>query len=73
MADDIDIANDLIDGEISRALSKIRQNTASIVKQAKTCIECGEAIPKERQKLGYQLCVPCAEETERRKSLFTDN
>ena len=34
MADDIDMANDLIDSEVSRALSKLRQNAAVLLKAA---------------------------------------
>lgn len=72
MADDIDLANDLIDNEVSRALNKIRQNALHHSKGAKFCVECGEKIPEARQKLGFQLCVPCAQEEERKKSLFID-
>ena len=72
MADEIDLANDLIDSEVSRALSKIRQNALEGAKGAKFCMECGDDIPAARQKLGFNLCVPCAEEGERRKSLFAD-
>lgn len=72
MADEIDIANDLIDSEVSRALSKIRQNASSGAIGSESCVECGEAMPKERQKLGFKLCVPCASESERRKALFAD-
>lgn len=71
MADEIDAANDLIDSEVSRALSKIRQN-ASFAVGSEYCVECGEDMPKERQKLGFKFCVPCASETERRKSLYAD-
>lgn len=71
MADEIDLANDLIDSEVSRALSKIRQN-ASLAQGSEFCIECGEDMPVERQKLGFKFCVPCASESERRKSLFAD-
>lgn len=73
MADEIDIANDIIDNEVSRALNKIRQKNASLeTNGAKSCVECGDSIPKARQKLGFKLCVRCAEEDERRKSLFAD-
>lgn len=71
MADEIDLANDLIASEVSRALSKLRQD-ASQGMGAKECVECGDSIPEGRQKLGYKFCVSCAEETERRKSLFID-
>lgn len=73
MADIIDIANDLIDSEVSRALRKIRQNKSQDKEGAKFCVECGDNVPEARQKLGFKLCVPCAEETERRKSLFADD
>lgn len=73
MADDIDLANDLMFSEVSRALSKRQQTTNQPVVASKHCAECGESIPKERQKLGFQLCVPCAAEEERRKSLYADN
>jgi RNA polymerase-binding transcription factor DksA len=73
MADEIDLANDLIDGEVSRALSRIRQQASKEAIGAEFCIECGENIPKERQQLGFKFCVPCAEESERRRALFADN
>lgn len=72
MADVIDLANDLIDKEVDLALNKIRQNSSQKTPGAKHCIECGERIPEGRQRLGFQLCVPCAQEDERKKSLFAD-
>lgn len=71
MADDIDVANDLIDSEVSRALSKIRQSASQSI-GTESCIECGDDMPSARQKLGFNLCVSCASESERRKSLFAD-
>ena len=71
MADDIDLANDLIDNEVSRALSRIRQASEN-TQGSETCLECGDDMPKERQALGFKLCVPCAVESERRRSLFVD-
>lgn len=70
MADLVDLANDSIDNEISRALNKIRQNSSNTPEGAKFCVECDDKIPDERRKMGFNLCVPCAEEAERRKSLF---
>ena len=70
MADLIDKANDLIEGEFSLALKRIRQNVAQEGMGVKNCIECGDDIPAARQKLGFKLCVPCAEEAERRNLLF---
>jgi phage/conjugal plasmid C-4 type zinc finger TraR family protein len=71
MADDIDRANDFIANEVSRALNKIRQKVSNR-KGSKVCVECGELIPEARRKLGFKLCVPCAEEEERRKALFAN-
>lgn len=71
MADEIDLANEMMDKEVSLALLKLRQNTEQASAQgAKECMECGEPIPLGRQKLGFKLCVPCAEEQERKDSLF---
>ncbi len=72
MADDIDLANDLIDSEVSRALSKIRQNSAVAAIGSKICVECGDTMPPGRTKLGFKLCVPCAEDAERKKTLFIE-
>lgn len=73
MADEIDLANDQIDREVSLALSKIRQSASSVDTQgSEQCLECGDDMPKERQKLGFKICVSCASESERRKSLFAD-
>lgn len=72
MADEIDLANDLIDSEVSRALNKLRQNASQDADGSKFCVECGERIPDGRKKLGFKLCVPCAEEAERKRALFAD-
>lgn len=70
MADVIDIANDSIDNELNRALSRLRQQASSATKGAATCAECGDDVPEARQALGFSLCVPCAEEMERKRALF---
>ena len=68
MADVADVANDLIDNEVASML-KMRQ--AGPVKMGpKLCLECEEEIPLPRRELGFSLCLPCAEESERRKALF---
>lgn len=70
MADDVDIANELMANEVSRALGKIRQgqsNTAG----PKNCVECEEKMPDPRRELGFKLCVSCAEDAERRKQLYS--
>lgn len=70
MADEGDLANDLIDVELARALSRIRQNASQATVGAKFCIECGDEMHAARQKLGFKYCVSCAEERERRNALF---
>jgi hypothetical protein len=72
MADDIDLANDLIDNEVSRALTRLRGQASNATQGSEYCLECGEDMPKERQALGFKLCVPCAVESERRRSLFVE-
>jgi RNA polymerase-binding transcription factor DksA len=72
MADEADIANALIDNEVASVLSRMRRDT--VVKMGpKECVECEEAIPLARRQLGFKFCVECAEERERRKSLFADH
>ena len=71
MADDADLANDIIHSEVSRALSKIRQSASTAI-GSKVCVECGDAMPVGRTKLGFKFCVPCAEDAERKKSMFID-
>ncbi len=73
MPDEVDLANDLILNEVSRALSKIRQSSSAEQNGSDYCLECGDEMVKERKKLGFKLCVPCASETERRKSLYADD
>jgi len=70
MADEADIASEHIENEVSRALSNLRQSNQGKKSGSKICTECGEKIPDARRKLGFQLCVSCAEESERRQSLF---
>lgn len=71
MADSIDLANDLVDIEVSRALSRMRQSDVAS-KGTKYCVECEDDMPPARQEMGFKLCVSCAEEAERRKSQFRD-
>lgn len=72
MADNIDLANALIDKEVSEALNKMR-NQSNVQGQAtNNCVECGEGLPAERKKLGFRLCVSCAEYLEKKRSRFAD-
>lgn len=71
MADEVDIANELMDNEVSRALGKLRQGQSNTkTAGTKTCMECGEKMPPPRRQLGFNLCVSCAEDAERRKTLY---
>ena len=69
MADEADIANDLIANEVLSVLSKMRQDSNGKM-GPKECVECGEKVPTERRHLGFKFCIECATESERRKSLF---
>ncbi|MHB1948052.1 MAG: TraR/DksA C4-type zinc finger protein [Gammaproteobacteria bacterium] len=71
MADEADIANEAMTLSISRALDKMRQESAG-KPGPRHCKECGENIPEPRRKLGFKLCIECAEEFERRQSQYAD-
>jgi RNA polymerase-binding transcription factor DksA len=70
MADEADIANDYIMNAFS-ALNNRQQNIKTHM-GSKTCKECDELIPPERRQLGFQFCIECATEIERRKAQFAD-
>jgi RNA polymerase-binding transcription factor DksA len=69
MADDADHASDYIDHMLASVLSGRQQNMVPRM-GASICDECEEKIPDARRKLGFRLCIECAEENERRDSLF---
>lgn len=71
MADEADIANDYINQAISSAMDKRLQNKTTS-NGSKHCLDCGDVIPVARQRLGFKLCLECAEESERRRSLFAE-
>lgn len=73
MADIIDLANDLIDNEVSRALNKLRPQSQEPQIGSEFCLECGDTMPSARQQHGFNLCKSCAEEAEKRKSQYADN
>ncbi len=72
MADEADLANEQLNSELSRAISRIRKS-APAGAGAKTCNDCGEDIPEARRELGFRFCVVCAETRERHRSLFADD
>lgn len=73
MADIIDLANDLIDHEVSRALGKIRESSPQDQISIKICEDCGDDIPEPRQALKLKRCKSCAEDFERRKALYASS
>lgn len=70
MADEADIANDYIANEVSRALGRLRIDDSGNKPGSKKCLECDDPIPAARRKLGFKLCVQCAQESERKNALF---
>jgi len=72
MADEADIASAYTLQAVEMALAQRQQNSANVKPGAKNCKECGEEIPTARRKLGFSLCIACAEESERKKSQFID-
>jgi len=69
MADEADMANDLIANEVSSVLYRLRQQ-GPVKMGPPECISCGETIPLARRELGFSLCVSCREAEERRIALF---
>ena len=72
MADDIDVANDLIARNLSDALNRIRQGAAEAM-GSEFCVECDDKMPLERTKHGFKLCVRCAEDAERKRSMYIES
>ena len=75
MADSIDLANDLIDKEVSFALkmNKVKQQAAAKLADTEFCGECGDTVPAARREMGFHLCITCASDAERRQSQYADN
>ena len=70
MADIADIANDFTDYMLAFQVEKIRRSAMKQHLGAKECIDCDSEIPLARRKMGFNVCVHCAEEGERRDALF---
>lgn len=71
MADLADIASDFIDSNLAFQIHQIR----SAIKHqlgAKACVQCATDIPLGRRKLGFDLCIHCAELEERRGYLYAN-
>lgn len=71
MADAADIANAYITDAIEAALGQ-RSRATAVKPGAEFCKECEDAIPTARRNLGFNLCIACAAESERRKSQFAE-
>jgi len=69
MADLVDIASDFVDNELAYQVHRIRMNIRHHI-GAKECVMCASEIPMGRRKLGYDLCIHCAELEERREALY---
>lgn len=69
MADLVDIATDFVDNELAYQVFRIRSH---IKHQCgpQECVMCDSEIPLPRRKLGYNLCIHCAEAEERRNALY---
>lgn len=67
MADEIDVANDLIIREMEQRIAAARKD---VTLGAAECVDCGEPVPDLRRQLGKSLCFDCAELAERRAKLF---
>lgn len=72
MPDEVDLANEQLNSELSRTIKRIR-SSAPLGAGSKTCSACGEDIPKARRDLGFRFCISCAENRERRQSMFMDD
>lgn len=67
MADEIDIANDMV-------MREMEMRIAAAIKDpelgAPECEECGEPVPDVRRRLGKSNCIDCATLAEKRARLF---
>lgn len=65
MSDIIDRANDQAQEELERNLAKAQRFDAPSLAE---CLDCGEDIPKQRQRLGgVTRCIDCQSVIERRR------
>lgn len=64
MSDEIDVAMELQEKQMKKALEERQTFTAE---SEKYCIECEVVIPKQRRKMGgVRLCVFCQTEKEKK-------
>ena len=69
MADIVDIASDVVAHELAVRVQKIRNNLRN-GEGPEHCVSCDSEIPLLRRKHGFEYCVHCAEEEERRHALY---
>jgi RNA polymerase-binding transcription factor DksA len=67
MADECDIANDLVMRDMELRIAAARQNP---VMGEPECEECGEPVPDLRRRMGKSTCIDCAQLAEYRARLF---
>lgn len=67
MADEVDIANDLVMRDMELRIAATRKDP---VLGAAECEECGEPVPDARRTLGKSTCIECAQRSEYRARLF---
>jgi len=69
MTDIVDIATVEISREMESKLGRRKFRFRALKRSRQFCAECGEPIPKERQRAvpGCRFCVDCQEEKERAK------
>lgn len=68
MADEVDIANDLVMRDIEARIAATRNQPTE--RGAAECEECGEPVPEVRRNMGKSICFDCADLAERRSKLF---
>lgn len=67
MADEIDIANDLVMRDMELRIAAARSDPTM---GSPECEDCGEPVPEVRRKLGKSTCIECAQRAEYRARLF---
>lgn len=71
MADEVDVANDLVNSSVYWALKKMNAHL-SPGKGSAICLDCGIDMPKERREWGFKYCVDCATERERDQAQYSN-
>jgi len=70
MADIVDIASDFLANELAYQVQRVRNNVRRGIMGPEQCVLCDSEIPVPRRRLGFEMCVHCAEEEERQAALY---